>query len=246
MSILKTIYLQHLNGANANMTLDSSGRVGIGNTSPSFPLHVGGEIFSGRSDSSAEGGQISFGRASDNALHYYIDCYGGSTTPSMRFVDGSVGAVRMSIDSSGRVTKPSQPFARIRHTAQSALTLTNGVVSVIPFNSVEEQVGSNYNTSTYRYTAPVTGTYLLTVSAQGSSLGTASWYNMFIRVNGSNRFGTYQVGRNVGYEPLYTFGMIGVSAGDYFDVVVVPNVTAGNIELGSPDSRNQFCIYFLG
>jgi hypothetical protein len=82
----------------------NGGNVGIGTTSPSQKLEViGGEIKAGRVDSSSEGGQVSFGRASDNATGWYIDAYGSTSTPSLRFVDVSNSSVRMTIDDSGDV-----------------------------------------------------------------------------------------------------------------------------------------------
>jgi hypothetical protein len=64
---------------------------------------VGGEIKAGRVDSSNEGGQVSFGRASDNATGWYIDAYGNTSTPSLRFVDVSNSSVRMTVDGCGNV-----------------------------------------------------------------------------------------------------------------------------------------------
>jgi hypothetical protein len=82
--------------------LDSSGNLGIGTANPSQKLEVvGGEIKAGRVDSTSEGGQVSFARATDNATGWYIDVYGNTSTPQLRFVDVSGSAVRATIDSSG-------------------------------------------------------------------------------------------------------------------------------------------------
>jgi hypothetical protein len=77
------------------------GNVGIGTTTPSQLFEVvGGEIKAGRVDSSNEGGQVSFGRATDNATAWYIDAYGNVASPQLRFVDVTGAAVRMTITGS--------------------------------------------------------------------------------------------------------------------------------------------------
>ena len=84
--------------------VNSSGNVGIGTTSPSQKFEVvGGEIKAGRVDTGSEGGQVSFGRASDNATGWYIDVYGSTSTPELRFVDVSNSSVRMSISAGGEL-----------------------------------------------------------------------------------------------------------------------------------------------
>jgi hypothetical protein len=90
----------------AAVTIDGSQNVGIGTASPGSGIRLdvlGGEIKAGRIDSSSEGGQVSFGRASDNTTAWYIDAYGNTSTPSLRFVDVGAGAVSMGINSSGAV-----------------------------------------------------------------------------------------------------------------------------------------------
>jgi len=81
--------------------VSSSGNVGIGTISPSQKLEVvGGEIKAGRVDSTNEGGQLSFGRASDNNTTWYIDAYGSASSPQLRFVDVDNSAIRMIITGS--------------------------------------------------------------------------------------------------------------------------------------------------
>ena len=63
-----------------------------------------GEIFAGRIDNTNEGGQVSFARALDGANGWYIDVYGNTSTPSLRFIDVSTAAVRMTISGSGGIT----------------------------------------------------------------------------------------------------------------------------------------------
>ena len=82
-----------------------SGNLGIGTAVPSQKLEVvGGEIKAGRVDSSFEGGQVTFARSTDNASAWYLDVYGNTSTPQLRFVDVSNASVRANIDSSGNFT----------------------------------------------------------------------------------------------------------------------------------------------
>jgi hypothetical protein len=62
---------------------------------------IGGELKAGRVDTTNEGGQLSFGRSTDNATGWYIDVYGNTSTPDLRFVDVSNSAVRLVLTSAG-------------------------------------------------------------------------------------------------------------------------------------------------
>jgi hypothetical protein len=86
-----------------NLISDTHSLTGSVNITGSLNVN-GGEIFAGRINNESEGGQVSFGRSLDNANSWYIDVFGNTSTPSLRFVDASTAAVRMTISGSGAVT----------------------------------------------------------------------------------------------------------------------------------------------
>jgi hypothetical protein len=117
-------------GVNYDLLLQSNGgNVGIGTTNPSQKLEVvGGEIKAGRVDSSIEGGQISFGRSTDNATSWYIDNYGNSSSTQLRFVNVANSVVAMTITGSNvgiNQTDPSQ-ILDVSGAIRSGVGISNG------------------------------------------------------------------------------------------------------------------------
>jgi Chaperone of endosialidase len=133
-----------------------SGSLGIGTTNPSQKLEVvGGEIKAGRIDTGSEGGQLSFGRATDNLTAWYIDVYGNTSTPILRFVDVSTASVRVAIDSSGN-------FGIKNATPTSALDVTgdakiSGVITASSFsgNATSATYATNAGIATYATSAGI-------------------------------------------------------------------------------------------
>jgi len=145
---------------------DSSGRLGIGTANPSYLLHTSGS-----------GGTIGHQLTSNsNTIRYTnsnttAEWTAGTSSPGLanagnyysitQLGTDSTWRERLVIDSSGRVRMPYQPafFA----TGNSS-TITVAVGSYFPFNTLNTTFAnsnrnSGYNTSTYLYTAPVTGLY---------------------------------------------------------------------------------------
>jgi hypothetical protein len=124
---------------------------------------IGGELKAGRVDTTNEGGQVSFGRATDNATAWYIDAYGNVASPQLRFVDVTGAAVRMTITGSNvgiGTSSPSQKlhisdssavYCRIVNTAGADVYLgaesTIGVLSVS--NNLALDVRTNNTTRIY-------------------------------------------------------------------------------------------------
>ncbi len=92
------------------------------------------------------------------------------------------GSERMRLDSSGRVTKPNQPYFCIHSPGQSNITV--GGYTLITLNQEEVDTGSNFSNNTF--TAPVTGVYSLTLLIRlDDVMANSSYYNTSI--NTSNR-----------------------------------------------------------
>ena len=158
--------------------VSAAGSFGFNTTSPQSPIDIGagsasaptykGTIRIQPSDaqSTNSNGGIEFLASSySNGYGYRLSNpdLGGGQTPFIieSRSDSVTWTERMRIDSSGRVTMPYQPafFA----TSNSG-TITVSVGNYFPFNVLNTTFAgssrnSGYNTSTYLYTAPVTGLY---------------------------------------------------------------------------------------
>jgi hypothetical protein len=148
-----------------------------------------------------------------------------------------VVAERMRIDPSGRVLTPFQPAFSANGNGG---TVTVSAGALLPFNETIFNVGSHYNTSTYLFTAPVTGVY---------------WFNYSLYIQGASAV-TPQLN---GAELSGTSPLVFIPAADQFDqngsASLVIQMSAGDTfgirsrstqasTLFMPHSR--FSGYFLG
>jgi hypothetical protein len=88
---------------------------------------------------------------------------------------------RMRIDSSGRVTMPYQPAFLVR---SNGMSISHTVRTKVVLDLAITNIGSHFNTSTYRFTAPVAGMYHF----QGNLLyrtGNNGRAILYLEVNGS-------------------------------------------------------------
>jgi len=138
---------------------------------------------------------------------------GSSTfTGSLALPSGglTVGTDQLAVDSSGRVTMPYQPHARA--TRNTGFIAGN---TVIVFNYADENSAGMYNTSTGRFTAPVTGRYLF-AHGMFSENGYPAWVAW--RVNGVNIATTYTNATD--YNSVAGSIVLSMSAADYADLYV--------------------------
>ena len=149
----------------------TNNRVGIGTSSPSYKTEI--------SD-----GTVTFGV---NPLSAYSTVYAGTTTNhGMNFITN--GNSRLIVDSSGRVTMPYQPSFSAYGSVYTSSTW--GAIGGGNWSSVAHNIGSHFNSSNGRFTVPVAGRYIFTLSARAADNATSLSLAVRLRVNGSG--GSYQ------------------------------------------------------
>jgi hypothetical protein len=142
---------------------------------------------------------------------------------------------KMRIDSSGRVTMPYQPaFYAMKNNA--TLSSTTAVV----FEDVYVNIGSHYNPSNGRFTAPVAGTYHFSAN--------------FLKRNGAGRLlfhkndtyygsGNSQAFTSVNETMLAATIIITLAVNDYINVIA--SIDAGDVYT-DPNGHNGFSGFLIG
>ena len=131
------------------------------------------------------------------------------------------------IDSGDRITTPTRPAFHARHTTGSTVGLTGTIV----FDTEDFDIGSNYDTSNGRFTAPVAGIYYFSFDSlpcentSGNSLAAASAMWFQFRKNGAEVAATSQRGYAVTtssaqYNTVSRVEIMQLSANDYIQVYV--------------------------
>jgi hypothetical protein len=197
---------------------DTNDRVGVGTASPQEKFHVssGAIRISNTSNSLLE--------LNTNANNRFGYLFG--TSSSLQLAAESTAnnvlsfstdnAERMRIDSSGRITTPFRPAFVAHATGNSSYT---SVAETVPFpaNTANYNQGSCFNTSNYRFTAPVTGLYLFAFSALNGNTSAGSRPTFF--VNGSSGYNGIQHGisnqEGGGSNSNATSSLIYLQANDY-------------------------------
>ena len=136
------------------------------------------------------------------------------TTPTDTATSESDFAQRMTITSAGYVLKTQQPaFFVYRNQALWNL----GAGDIFVFNTAELNVGSHYNTSNGRFTAPITGRYVFhfwSIYNGDASNDYIQMYKNGARIYGGDVHFTNTVGSG-GWDSVHYSRVIQLSGGDY-------------------------------
>lgn len=165
LSAWATLFVNTTNGISdgGNVILAGSGNVSIGSASPSAKLDIVG---GGTAQLQVTGTEADVWLKSTGPGNTVWRILGSITNNTHRFriYDQTNNAERFAIDSSGRVTTPSQPVFKAYRSAS-----TSGA-GVIVFNNEVYDVGNNYNNSNGLFTAPVAGYYIFFFVSIGSGV----------------------------------------------------------------------------
>ena len=219
------------------LRVNGAGNVGIGTSSPAYKIDVaqvggdairvnGGADFTGIALTSSSGGANTYSmRTASNALFFY---------------DGNASTERLRIDSSGRVTTPSQPAFQAYNTNNGAFGVNAG--DTFPLNATRFNIGNCFNTSNYTFTAPVDGYYQLDFMTISTSSQTNLHMNFVFSGNNNMGYNFHFSGNaSGGWDTLTMSGVYYMSAGVS---VFVRNNTYGITVHGS--TWNKFTGYLLG
>ncbi len=211
-------------GVTGDLTVDTStlkvdssnNRVGIGTASPGRKLELN------------NGGTGAFVTFTDGVATNFTFKTDGSNVGTFGTEAGSThlafmasGTERMRISSAGYITMPNQPAFNIRHYGASASQSSRTIGNTNSGGTVVEitDVGSHFDTSTGRFTAPVTGTYFFVASTTN---GSASNSAVYIYKNGTNQLSQTGYHYGVAYNGTAVSAVAVLNANDYAHAIFQP------------------------
>jgi hypothetical protein len=100
-------------------------------------------------------------------------------------IQSAGGTTAMSIDSSGRVTKPVLPCANVSFTSGTLAANTANTDAVMICNVANLNQGSHYNTSNGKFTCPVAGIYQVTAYTMDGNSSAGGAVYLRVKVSGT-------------------------------------------------------------
>lgn len=206
-------------------------------------LKDGGATLSGDltiGDASASDRKIVFdGNAQD--FHIGLDDSADSLTIGLGSTLGTTS--HMVFDATGAITKPLQPAFHVINGTDLPNITTNNTENTVKFDTESFDVNADFNTSTFTFTAPVTGKYQFNVSLSVSQIDTSATQYL-IRLVTSNRNYHLAIDPEFGQDTLFPFSISALADMDASDTAKV--TIAQNTGSSQTDVRADPGSHFSG
>jgi hypothetical protein len=126
--------------------------------------------------------------------------------------DATNSTTAMSIDSSGRVTTSARPAFSALNT--SSVTISG--LTALVFDTATFNIGSHFELSTGKFTAPVTGIYLFCFKTMLYNMGTGEYFDFYPYINGSQKQRFELTGNGGGHTQFDYSELVQLNANDVF------------------------------
>ena len=233
---------------NANMLFvdGSADKVGINTNAPNRMLSIeNGDVQIHETGSSDPLLQFSVGNTQASPTQSYSLRIDNSDSDKFQLINGTSGAVALSLDTTGAITKPLQPSFMAQAGNQSNIATTGNDVTVTFSNEVFDR-NADYNNSNYTFTAPLEGLYHLSVQGYLLNVDTAaSYYQIAIRT--SNRSYYWLLDPNgfdadVSYVPFTVTSLVDMDGSDTATVAFNQNGGSAQTDI---DTSSRFSGYLV-
>ena len=157
-------------------------------------------------------------------------------------IKNQAGTSAITIASDGKMTTSQyiQQNGVPRFSAHGGSTQNSTGPYVVQFNTTEVNIGTCFNTSNYRFTAPVAGDYYLFYSVMS---GGANYVRSQLRKNGSTFIGTEMFHEAATYSRTSSGYIYTLAAADYVEVIAD---TLGNDQGPIHPGYRQFTGFLVG
>ena len=200
-------------GDTNRMTIKADGKVGIGLEAPLAPLHIQAPDNSELMNFTVTGQE-----------RWALRGESGSGSNDFLGLGISGGVQAMYWNEGGAVRMPSNPCAVWGNNGSDIQLHGHGGWYDLPLTHAVFNIGGHYNTSNYRFTAPVTGVYHVWFSGEFTSPSQTVWSYLAPRINGSatanlsnkgNYFADFRLPANA-YQQFCQNWYLNLAEGDWF------------------------------
>jgi len=155
----------------------------------------------------------------------------------------------MTIDSSGRILTPARPAFRAEKRASNQ-TVTSGVTALVTFEHEAFDIGSDYDTSTSRFTAPIAGIYHFNAVVRAvANNGTMDYVAMKLYKNGSlyaDMFQMQTASNQMGNSHIGGSATVQLAATDYVSIHASISGTSPVVHSHATGQRTWFSGHLIG